>query len=458
MANQILTISTITNRALPVLGNELIVTDKFNRQYDKEFGQKGKKIGATCNIRLPPRYVGTFGPGLNVEPSTENYVPVSVLYQYHVDIQFNTINMLLDIDEFEDRFIHPACIAVANVVDSYGAFFAMQNTANRQGTPGTPPGSGQTAQQALQAFTNARAQLISEGMPKGITPVCVLSPTANAFLTPSLSGLYNPQARISEQYETGLVAAKTAGADWFEDANIANYSTGTLPGSPVVNSTPGSAYITSGWAQTGTLTLSGLTASTAACYVGDTIQIANLYPVNPQNRGRYGTALKQFVVLPPGGYAQQTGALVPGGPQFASATLTNGTFNSTTGQYTSSAGGLLDLTIGECIITAGQFQNSMLSTGMSIAGKAVTINGGAAGGTSSTENLYFQRDAYAMAFVDLPLPRTAVEASRAYDDDLGIAIRIATQYTINNDAEPTRMDVAFGYASLYRSLGVRVSG
>ena len=79
-------------------------------------------------------------------------------------------------------------------------------------------------------------------------------------------------------------------------------------------------------------------------------------------------------------------------------------------------------------------------------------------GTASTENLYFQRDAFALAFVDLPLPRTAVEASRAYDEDLGLSIRIATQYTISNDAEPTRMDVAYGFASLYRSLGVRVSG
>lgn len=454
MANQLLTISEITNRALPVLANELVVTDKFNRQYDKEFGQKGKKIGATCNIRLPPRYIGTFGPALNVEPSTENYVPVSILYQYHVDIQFNTINMLLDVDEFEDRFIHPACITAANVVDSYGAYFAMQNTAQRQGTPGTPPGSSQTAQQALQPFTNARAQLVLEGMPKGIMPVCVLNPIANAFLTPALSGLYNPQARIAEQYETGLVAAKTAGADWFEDANIANYSTGQLLGSPVVNSTPGSAVLTSGWAQTGVLTLSGLTNSSAGPVVGDTIQLAGIYPVNPQNRGRYGTSLKQFVVLPPGGYAQQTGALIPGGPQFAAATLTNGSFNSTTGQYTASSGGKLDLTIGDCVITGGQFQNCVGT----VSGNVVTINGGAAYQTSSTENLYFQRDAYAMAFVDLPLPRTAVEASRAYDDDLGIALRICTQYTINNDAEPTRIDLAFGYSSLYRSLGVRVSG
>jgi P22 coat protein - gene protein 5 len=458
LANQLLTISTITNRSLPVLANELIVTDKFNRQYDKEFGQKGKKIGATCNIRLPPRYLGTFGPALNVEPSTEEYVPVSILYQYHVDIQFNTINMLLDIDEFEDRFIKPACITAANVVDSYGAYFAMQNTANRQGTPGTPPGSSQTAQQALQAFTNARAQLVAEGMPKGLMPVCVLHPFANASLTPALANLYNPQMKISEQYETGLVALKTAGADWFEDANIPNYTTGRLNGTPVVNSTAGSAWLTSGWAQTGVLTLSGLTTSSAEVVVGDTIQIATVYPVNPQNRSKYGTGLKQFVVLPPGGYSQQTGALVPGGPQFASATLTNGTFSAATGIYTSSSGGLLDLTIGECVITGGQFQNCVIVGGTTIVGAAVTVNGGATYQTSSTENLYFQRDAYAMAFVDLPLPRTAVEASRAYDEDLGIALRICTQYTINNDAEPTRIDLAFGFNSLYRSLGVRISG
>ena len=55
MANQLLTISMITNRALPVLANQCVLTDKFNRQYDKEFGQKGRKIGATCNVRVPHR-------------------------------------------------------------------------------------------------------------------------------------------------------------------------------------------------------------------------------------------------------------------------------------------------------------------------------------------------------------------------------------------------------------------
>jgi hypothetical protein len=470
LANTLLTISMITNRSLPVLANTCVLTDKFNRQYDKEFGQKGRKIGATCNVRLPPRYLGTFGAALNVEPSTETYVPVSVLYQFHVDIQFNTINMLLDIDEFEERFIHPACIAVGNRIDSDGAYFGFQNTANRGGTSGTPPTS------YLQ-FALARATLIAEGMPKGMLPVSIVHPIANAYMADSFKGLFNPQVRVSDIYEEGLIAGKTAGADWFEDPNIAQYTVGSLLGTPVLvgtstgNSSGGTAILTSGWAQTGYLELSGLGNSAASCYVGDTIQIAGIYPVNPQNRGQYGTGLKNVTVLPPQGYAQMTGVAAPGGPQFAgnSSTLATGgnaqgTFNTTTGLYTSSSSnGKLSVLVGECVITGGQFQNCYANTGTGgfTGTPTVTLNkasGSPAVGTTSTENLYFQRDAFALAFVDLPLPRTAVEASRAYDEDLGLSIRISTQYTINNDAEPTRMDVAYGFASLYRSMAYRMSG
>lgn len=454
MANQLLTISMITNRALPVLANQTVLTDKFNRQYDKEFGQKGRKIGATCNVRLPPRFIGTFGPALNVEPATENYYPVSVLYQFHVDIQFNTINMLLDIDDFEERFIHPACMAVGNRIDSDGAYFGFQNTANRGGTPGTAP-------TAYKAFSDARAILAAEGMPKGMVPSSVLHPLAHSSMADALKGSFNPQASIAEFFETGMIAAKTAGADWFEDPNIAAYSTGSFLGTPVLagltTAAGGSAILTSGWGQQGVFNLSGLTASSAACVVGDTLQVAGLFPTNPQNRSRYGNALKQFVVLAPGGYAQMAGVATPGGPQFAPATLAAGTFNAATGVYTASGSGTLAVTVGDAAIIGGQFQNT--ATGAAWTGTpAVTINGGATLATNSTENLYFHRDAFALAFVDLPLPRTAVEASRAYDEELGLAIRIATQYTINNDAEPTRLDVAYGFASLYRSLGYRVSG
>ena len=113
--------------------------------------------------------------------------------------------------------------------------------------------------------------------------------------------------------------------------------------------------------------------------------------------------------------------------------------------------------VGDPAIIGGQFQNTAASNAFT-GTPAVTINGGAASGTNSTENLLFHRDAVAMAIVDLPLPRTAVEAAMAYDEDLGLSMRIVTQYTINNDAEPTRIDTAYGYASMYRSVGYRISG
>jgi coat protein Gp5 len=455
VANQLLTISMITNRALPVLANTCVLTDKFNRQYDKEFGVKGKKIGATCNVRIPPRFLGTFGPALNVEPSAEQYVPVSILYQFHVDIQFNTINMGLDIDEFEERFIEPACAAVGNRIDSDGSYFAFQNTANLGGTFGTPPTS------YLQ-FALARAVLVSEGMPKGETPSVVLHPIAQAYFADSIKGLFNPQAHIDEAYEEGMIAKKTAGFDWFEDQNIATFTTGTLAGTPVLagatSAAGGTALLTSGWAQTGTFELSGLGSAGAGPNVGDTLQVKGVYPVNPQNRSQYGSALKQFVVLPPGGYSQVVGVASPGGPAFAAATLAHGTFNATTGAYTAGTGGasgLLTVTVGECLISGGQFQNCSAAP---VSPYTVTINGGAANATVSPQHMAFHRDAFALAFVDLPLPRTAVEASRAWDEELGLSLRIATQYTINNDAEPTRIDVAYGFASLYRPLAYRIAG
>jgi hypothetical protein len=49
-------------------------------------------------------------------------------------------------------------------------------------------------------------------------------------------------------------------------------------------------------------------------------------------------------------------------------------------------------------------------------------------------------------------------AGRAADKKTGMSIRVVRQYTINNDAIPTRMDVLYGYASLYRELACRIAG
>ena len=451
MANNLLTMSYITNEALVVLENELVIANRVERQYSSEFAQTGAKIGNTCNVRRPPRYKGTYGPPLNVEDTNESYIPVALNYQFHVDIQFTTQDLALSMDMFKKRVLKPQVATVANRIDSDTAQYAYLNTAAQLGTFGVSPNS-------LKIFTDARAYLANESCPREGEKNAVLDPTSMSSMVATVQGLFNPQAKISDFLDTGMIAREFAGLDWWEDQNIPVFTTGAQGGTPVFSTAQtSSALLTTGWAQSGTLYTTGWTASTAVVSVGDIIQIAGVYPVNPQSRQQYGKTLRQFVVLPPGGFiAPPNGAANPG-LTFGAASIAYGTFNPTTGLYTSNGSGALQLTIGDCIISGGQFQNVTAAPATSA---AITVNGGTAyASTTSPQSLVFHKYAYALAFADLPLPRGVEFAARAYDDeDVGMSIRVVSQYTINNDSEPTRADVLYGPASLYRTLGLRVAG
>ena len=456
MANNLLTMSYITNESLVALENELVIGNRVERQYSAEFAQTGAKIGNTCNVRRPPRYKGTYGPPLNVEDTNETYIPVPLNYQFHVDIQFTTQDLALSMDMFKKRVLKPQIAAVANRIDSDTAQYAYLNTAATFGTFGVSPNS-------LKLFTDARAYLASEACPREGEKNAVLDPVSMSSMVATVQGLFNPQAKIGEYIEEGMIAKEFAGLDWWEDQNIPVMTTGSPGVSTPILTTPiaGTAFLASGWAQSGTVSKQGWANSTAAVAVGDVIQFAGVYPVNPQNRMQYGKTLRQFVVLPPGGFvAPPNGAAAPG-LTFGAASLAAGTFNPTTGLYTTSGTGTLTLTIGDCCIYGGQFQNV---TAAPASGAAVYVNNSTASvfpyaGMVSPQSLVFHKYAYALAFADLPLPRGVEFAARAYDDeDVGMSIRVISQYTINNDSEPTRADVLYGPASLYRTLGCRIAG
>lgn len=451
MSNNLLDMSYITNKALVVLENELVLANRVTREYSDEFAQTGAKVGSIVNIRRPPRYKGTYGPPLNVEDTNETSIQVALNYQFHVDVQFTTQDLALAMDLFAERVLRPQIAAMANRVDSDTAQYCYLNTAAVLGTFGTSPNS-------LKIFTDARALLANEACPREGEKNVVLDPTSMSSMIATVQGLFNPQARISEFIEAGLIAREFAGLDWWEDQNIPVFTTGVQGGSPVFSTAQTStAVFNTGWAQQGTLYSTGWTASTGVVTVGDTIQLASVYPVNPQNRNQYGKTLRQFVVLPPGGFIAP-----PNGPAgtvltYSATQPSVGTFNATTGVYTSNGSGQLMLTIGDCAIYGGQFQNITAAPANSA---VITVNGGTTfANTVSPQSLVFHKYAFALAFADLPLPRGVEFAARAYDDeDIGMSIRAVTQYTVNNDSEPTRTDVLYGPASLYRSLGIRVAG
>ena len=414
MSNNLLTISMITNEALMVLENELTFTGKVDRSYDDQFAVTGAKIGATVNVRRPGRFLGTTGPALNVEDFNETSVPVTLSTQFHVDTQFTTQDLALSLDMFSDRVLKPAIAAIANKMDYDGTTMAVLNTANTVGTAGVVPSD-------IATFLTAQAYLDGEAAPRDGKRSCVVDPFTGASIVGSLKGLFNPTAIISTQYEKGLMGKDTIGMNWYMDQNVVahtygSYSTATMS----TNTATFTGSLTTGWAQTSTITISAATAN-AVLKAGDTIQIANVFAVNPQNRQPYGGGvLRSFVV---------------------------------TSAVTITSGGSASVTVSPAIITDGQFQNVYVKS----TSASATVTPFNKTGVVSPQNLVFHKNAYTLATADLPLPDGVHFAGRASDKENGLSLRVVRQYTINNDSIPTRVDVLYGWAPLYPELACRVA-
>jgi len=220
-----------------------------------------------------------------------------------------------------------------------------------------------------------------------------------------------------------------------KDSRIRYVTPGAGGGTPTVNGA--NQGLTSGWAQTSNILTQAWSNTVNVLNVGDIVTFAGCNAVNPQNRKQYGGGrLRQFVVRPFVG------------------TPSGGTFNATTGAYTSSGAGALQFTVSPAIITAGQFQN--VSASPTNAGAVVIFGAGFTG--SSPQNLAIHRNSFTLASADLPLPGGVVFAGRAADAQTGLSIRVVRQYTINNDSVPCRFDTLIGWAPIYPELSVRAAG
>lgn len=404
MSNQLLTISMITREALRVLENNLMFAKQVNRNYDDEFGEEGKKIGNTINIRLPARYVGRSGPVISVEDQTENYVPLTLNTQRGVDLQFTSTDMKLSMDNFSERVLKPALANVSNHIDYDGLQQAI-NVYQAVGTPGTTPST-------LLTYLNAGVKLDFAAVPRDGMRAIVQDPNSQAQTANNLTTLYNPTEEISKQYESGTMG-RAVGFKWSMDQNVVVRTYGSQGGSPITKSgvsQTGSSLITTGWSN----------SITGVLLAGDIFTIAGVHSVNPQTRVSTGQ-LQQFVV--------------------------------TANANSSSSGGTATLTISPSIITSGQYQ-----TVDGPATSASTITPMGSTGATEVPNLAFHRDAFALGSADLQLPKGVDFAGRAASKRTGLSIRIARQWDVVNDLFITRLDVLYGWATIYPQLACRICG
>lgn len=408
MANTLLTISMITREALMILENELTFSKYVNREYEDQFARSGAKIGNTLNIRRPVRYTTTNGPSLQVQNTTESYVPLVLDHQWQTAVSFTSYEQTLDIDDYSKRILAPQIAQMANTID-YTGMQLYKDVYNVVGTAGVTP-------TALTTYLSGKTYLDNSATPKGDRSA-VLNPLAEAGLVGSLFNVFNPTKEISDQYTEGTMG-RAVGFRWAMDQNVGVQTIGVYGGTPLVNgaSQSGSTLITDGW-----------TATTTSLNVGDVFTIAGVFNINPQNYQSTGV-LKQFVVT-----AQQ---------------VTDSSGNSTIS---------ISPSITPIVLVGGVNTNAQANvTAAPADNAAITVYG--ATGTVTPQNMLFHRDAFTLATVDLEVPGGVDMAERVSSKQLGISIRAVRAYDINNDRLPCRLDCLGGWASIRPQMACRVLG
>jgi hypothetical protein len=389
----------ITREALRVLHQKLNFVGSINREYDSSFAKDGAKIGDTLRIRLPNQYVTRTGPTLSANTDTEErQVSLQVATQRGVDLNFQSTELTLSLDDFSSRILEPAMAQLAASIEADA--LTMYQDVSQSNWNG---GSAATLARVLQG-----RKLMQDSLAPLNDRTALLNTQDNVDLVDSLKGLFQDSTNIAKQYREGYMG-RTAGFDFAENTLLPRHTRGAATGAYTTSTLVGVLPVTS------TTPVSAITVATGtgAMNKGDVFTIGNVFAVHPETKVNTGV-LQQFVV---------------------------------TANY---AGGAGSVSISPAIVMAGGGQNVVIPTTSATA--AITFAGTAS--TSVGTSLVYQKDAFTFATADLVMPKGVDMAAREVFD--GISMRIVRQYDINNDRFPCRLDVLYGYKTTRSQLAARL--
>ena len=414
MANSILTPTMITREALRILHGELSFIGNVNRTYDDKFAQSGAKIGTALNIRKPARYTVRTNATLAAQDHVETSVTLTVSSQYGVDVSFTSVELTMNLDDFSKRVLKPAVSQLAAKLEATALGAAYKTVANYVGTSSTQMTFKQF-QQGGQSLTEALAP------PSG--RIALLDPMSRVEFNDAVKGLFQDSGNIKEQYREGIVG-RTGGFDVYENTFVPAHTNGTLAGTPLTTGTAWSTSTTAvSYVATTGVPIDGATSATTL-KAGDILTFgtvaAGIVECHPETKASLGK-LKKFVV--------QSDLTLTTSADTYTATVSPGVITGTGNPFQN------------CILTNADTNNM-----------TVTLVGAAS--TAYGQSLQFHPDAFAFATADLEdVSKYGAWGARQSMD--GISMRIARQYAISSDTIPCRLDVLWGFTSLYPELAVR---
>lgn len=401
MANTIITPSIIAKVGLAQLENNLVMGKKVYRDYSREF----VKVGDTISVRRPVKFTAQDGAVAINQDVTEGKFSLAMDKRKHVSWSFSTQDLTLSIEEYNERYIKPACIALANQID-YDLTGLYNKVWNWVGTPASPVDS-------FADFAKAPRRLDEGAVPQD-NRHAVLSPADAWGLVGSQTSLYM-QDVARGAYRAGDIGM-VAGVSTAMDQNIRMHTNGAAAGGGLINgANQNVTYATSKDTNTQTLITDDWTSNTTF-KAGDVFTIDNVYAVNPVSKQSTGV-LQQFVIQ-----------------SDITATGTDCT-----------------LTIAPAIIISGPYQTVDSAPAD---GAAITMMG--TGSAQYAQNLVFHKNAFALVMADLEMPDGATFKAR--ESQNGFSIRVIKYYDGEMDEDKIRLDVLYGTKAIYPDLACRLSG
>jgi hypothetical protein len=401
--NTLLTIDVVTRELARCLENSLMFARGVNRGYDDRFARDGAKVGDTVRLRMPNRFYAANGANANIQDYTEANVSLQLAYRKNVSFGFTTQDMTLSLDDYSERTLKPAAIALANKIDYDCLAAATAAAYNAVGTPGTTPGAASgngTANTAgLDVLTNAGVMLDAFSCPRDQMRNAVFAPLSMGGISKTLAGMYNDKAKISQIYLDGSMRGTHLGLNVGMDQNVTAYTSGTRANGTI-----------DGANQTGaSLDITGA-GNAATITIGDRFTIANVYSLNPVSQQSTGI-LQQFVVT-------------------ANATM--------------DANGANTVAISPSIVVGAANVANGTVNALPANGAALTWMANAS--TAAVNNLVYHKDAVVLATADLEIPSSVPKTAVGRINNNGLSIRVVKYYDGANDTENCRVDALYGVA------------
>ena len=395
----------IAREALMQLENNCIMGNLVHRAYEPMWGgAMPQKIGDTFTIRRPVKFTSNDGPARVHQDVTEGNITMSVNLDKHVSWGFDLRTLKLSIQEYSERYIQPAMIELSNQIDSAltGLYKDVWNWVG--------PASG-TKIDSFADFAFAPERLDVQAVPKGMRR-SVFSPQDHWGVVGAQTGLFFDSVGVGAFREASL--GRIGGTDSFSNQNVVNHTVGAHDSATLNSGTLSVDYADVKESYEQTLTAQNFDNSTAVLKQGDVITLNGVNAVNPVSKADAGY-LQQFVVK---------------------------------SDVTSTGAGAASITVSPPIITSGPYQTVTAAPSSS-----ATINFHGTASTAYRQNLCFHQNAFGLAMIPLPKPKSVAFAATA--SRKGYSASVYKDFDINTREEVIRIDILAATKTLYPDLATR---